>query len=88
MRSGRYEVVLSAAARAEILRLNQETDRDLDSLVLVLLALAKNPRPGDSRPILDDASERVLITGKFELLYRVNQDKRTVEVGLIKTMSR
>ena len=56
MRSAKYEVVLSEPARAEILRLNGEEDRDLDSLVLILLALGKHPKPASSRPIIDDDS--------------------------------
>ncbi|HYH08941.1 MAG TPA: hypothetical protein VEK11_17950 [Thermoanaerobaculia bacterium] len=82
--ASRLDVVLSEVARNYLLALPEKEGR---AVAVHLLTFYKNGTPPDSRPlqVLDgETHDRVLIAGRYEILYRYFPEERRVEVGVIR----
>jgi mRNA-degrading endonuclease RelE of RelBE toxin-antitoxin system len=80
-----YSVSLSREAEATLVALSRSDRQRCRHLALLLLSLEKTPRPTRSRSLGKDAQddERVWELAGFRVAYRVHDDKKRVDVGLV-----
>jgi mRNA-degrading endonuclease RelE of RelBE toxin-antitoxin system len=84
-----YSVVVSKQVKVLLEDLYRDDRKRSRELALVLLRLEKDPRPEGSRRLVSAKSassaseERVWDLAGFRIAYRVADDERLIEVGLV-----